>query len=71
MPRVLQSLPTGVSGLFVAVLLAALMSTLDAMINVTSSVAVNDFLKRYLAPHLSQRGLVRGGQIASLVFIVQ
>jgi len=67
MPMVLESLPVGVCGLFVAVLLAALMSTLDAMINVTSSVVVNDFLKRYLARNLSQRGLVRGGQIASVV----
>jgi Na+/proline symporter len=67
MPQVLQALPLGVTGLFVAVLLAALMSTLDAMINVTSSVVVNDFLKRFFARHLSERALVRGGQVASVV----
>lgn len=67
MPLVLINLPVGVRGLFMAVLLAALMSTLDAMINVTSSVVVNDFLKRYFLKRLSQRQLVRLGQAASVV----
>ena len=66
MPMVLNELPVGVSGLFIAVLLAALMSTLDAMINVTSNVVVNDFLKRYIAQQQSEKWLVRAGQIASL-----
>jgi Na+/proline symporter len=66
MPLVLLNLPVGVRGLFMAVLLAALMSTLDAMINVTSSVVVNDFLKRYFLKDLSQKQLVRLGQLASI-----
>ncbi|HMP80072.1 MAG TPA: hypothetical protein PKD54_11515 [Pirellulaceae bacterium] len=66
MPMVLNALPVGLSGLFIAVLLAALMSTLDAMINVTSSVVVNDFLKRYFARAVTERWLVRAGQLASL-----
>ncbi len=66
MPMVLNALPIGICGLFIAVLLAALMSTLDAMINVTSSVVVNDFLKRYFARSYSERSLVRAGQVASL-----
>ena len=49
MPLVLHHLPAGMRGVFMAVLLAALMSTLSAMINVTSSVVLNDFLKRYFA----------------------
>jgi Na+/proline symporter len=52
-----------------AVLLAALMSTLDAMINVTSSVVINDFLKRYFVKNLKEKQLVRLGQIASLVVL--
>ncbi len=67
MPLVLTNLPVGIRGMFLAVLLAALMSTLDAMINVTSAVVVNDFLKRYFAKNLGQKQLVRAGQIASLV----
>ena len=67
MPLVLTNLPIGIRGLFMAVLLAALMSTLDAMINVTSSVVVNDFLKRYFTKNLTQKQLVRLGQLASVI----
>jgi Na+/proline symporter len=70
MPLVLTNLPIGIRGMFMAVLLAALMSTLDAMINVTSSVVVNDFLKRYFAKNFSQKQLVRAGQIASVAALL-
>ena len=66
MPLVLQRLPVGMRGFFMAVLLAALMSTISAMINVTSSVVINDFVKRYFARNLSQKKLVRIGQLASV-----
>lgn len=70
MPLVLGNLPIGIRGLFMAVLLAALMSTLDAMINVTSSVVVNDFLKRYFTKDLSEKQFVRLGQLASVVALI-
>ena len=66
MPLVLLKLPLGVRGLFMAVLLAALMSTISAMINVTSSVITNDFIKRYVRREFSQKQLVRIGQVASV-----
>ncbi len=66
MPLVMQRLPSGMRGIFMAVLLAAQMSTLSAMINVTGSVVLNDFLKRYLARQFPERQLVRLGQVASL-----
>ena len=66
MPLVLKRLPIGMQGIFMAVLLAALMSTLSAMINVTSSVVTNDFLGRYFAKNHSQKRLVRLGQFASV-----
>jgi len=69
MPLVLKKLPIGMRGLFMAILLAALMSTLSAMINVTSSVFTNDFLKRYFIKGLSQKQLVRFGQLASVFAI--
>jgi solute:Na+ symporter, SSS family len=65
MPLVVKNMPVGVSGLFMAVLLAALMSTLSAIINVTSGVVLNDFLKRYFAKNQSERSLVRLGMVAS------
>ena len=70
MPLVLTNLPVGIRGLFLAVLLAALMSTLDAMINVTSSVVVNDFLKRYFMKKWTEKNLVRLGQLASVIALI-
>jgi Na+/proline symporter len=69
MPLVLLKLPIGMRGVFMAILLAALMSTLSAMINVTSSVITNDFLKRYLTKNFTQKQLVRLGQLASIAAI--
>jgi Na+/proline symporter len=66
MPLVLQRFPIGLRGFFMAVLLAALMSTISAMINVTSSVVINDFIKRYFAKDMSQKRLVRWGQLVSV-----
>jgi Na+/proline symporter len=66
MPLVLRRFPIGLRGFFMAVLLAALMSTISAMINVTSSVVINDFIKRYFAKTMSQKRLVRWGQLVSV-----
>jgi Na+/proline symporter len=46
------------------------MSTISAMINVTSSVVINDFIKRYIAKDLTQKKLVRLGQIASVAAVL-
>ncbi|MBM3306685.1 MAG: hypothetical protein FJY79_12225, partial [Candidatus Aminicenantes bacterium] len=70
MPLVLQRFPVGLRGFFMAVLLAALMSTISAMINVTSSVVINDFVKRYFAKDLPQKKLVRLGQLASVAAVL-
>jgi Na+/proline symporter len=67
---VLQRLPAGLSGLFLAVMLAALMSTLNAMINVTSSVVTNDFLHRYFMKKLPEKRMVRIGQLASVAALL-
>ena len=70
MPLVVRNMPVGVAGLFMAVLLAALMSTLSAIINVTSNIVLNDFLKRYFAKNLPEQSLVRLGMVASFVIIL-
>ena len=70
MPLVLKKLPLGMRGLFMAVLLAALMSTISAMINVTSSVVTNDFIKRYVRRPFTEKQLVRLGQLASVVALL-
>jgi len=70
MPLVISNLPRGVSGLFLAVLLAALMSTLDAMINVTSNVVTNDIMKRYFFKKLPEKKVIHIGQLASLLALL-
>ncbi|MEW5901277.1 MAG: hypothetical protein AB1715_07440, partial [Acidobacteriota bacterium] len=70
MPLVLKKLPLGMRGLFMAVLLAALMSTISAMVNVTSSVVTNDFIRRYVRRQFTQNQLVRLGQLASALALL-
>jgi solute:Na+ symporter, SSS family len=70
MPMVIKQFPVGVKGFFIAILLAALISMLNAMVNVTSSVVLNDFLKRYFLKNAAEKRLVRFGQLASGVTLV-
>ena len=70
LPLVISNLPRGISGLFLAILLAALMSTLDAMINVTSNVVTNDFVKRYFMKNISGKKAIRIGQLASIIALL-
>jgi solute:Na+ symporter, SSS family len=70
MPMVINQIPVGVKGYFIAILLAALISLLNAMINVTSSVVLNDFLKIYFLKNFSEKTLVRCGQAASGVVLL-
>jgi solute:Na+ symporter, SSS family len=70
LPLVVKNMPVGIAGLFMAVLLAALMSTLSAIINVTSGVVLNDFLKRYFAKNMPEQSLVRLGMVASSAVIL-
>jgi Na+/proline symporter len=70
LPLVLGKLPIGFRGLFVAVMLAALMSSISAMANLTGSVITNDFVRRMMAGRFTERKLVRIGQIVSWIAIL-
>jgi solute:Na+ symporter, SSS family len=70
MPMVINRIPVGVKGLFIAILLASLISMLNAMINVTSSVVLNDFLKRYFLKNYTEKKLVKFGQLASGIVLL-
>ncbi|MGD9344961.1 MAG: sodium/solute symporter [Candidatus Aminicenantes bacterium] len=56
----------GLFGFVMAALTAALMSTIDTLINAVSAVAVNDVYKPYLAPNASDRHHLRVARIISL-----
>ncbi len=61
-------LPTGMKGLVIAALLAALMSSLSSVFNSASSIVTMDFYKR-LRPDATERQLVRFGQLATVVLV--
>ena len=64
-----QLLPTGILGLVLAGLLAAMMSSVSATFNSASTLITMDFVKQ-LRPEMSSQQLVRVGQISTLVLVV-
>ena len=62
-------LPTGILGLVLAGLLAAMMSSVSATFNSASTLITMDFVKQ-LRPGLSSQQLVRVGQISTLVLVI-
>ncbi len=65
----MQILPTGLRGLVVAGLLAALMSSLSSVFNSCSTLFTFDVYKKY-KPQASEKELVRTGQLATGVLVV-
>jgi solute:Na+ symporter, SSS family len=66
---VVHVLPAGLKGLVVAGLLAALMSSLSSVFNSCSTLFTLDIYKKY-RPETSEKGLVRVGQISTLVLVI-
>ncbi|MCB0644394.1 MAG: sodium:solute symporter, partial [Phaeodactylibacter sp.] len=62
-------LPTGMLGLVLAGLLAAMMSSVSATFNSASTLITMDFIKQF-RPGMTSQQLVRSGQIATLVLVV-
>ena len=62
-------LPTGILGLVIAGLLAAMSSSISATLNSASTLITMDFTQK-LRPNLSSKGLVRAGQIATVVLVI-
>ncbi|GAB5474679.1 MAG: sodium:solute symporter [Maribacter sp.] len=62
-------LPTGLKGLAIAGLLAALMSSLSSAFNSSSTLLTIDFYQKY-RPNANQKDLVRFGRLATVVLVV-
>lgn len=62
-------LPTGIKGLAIAGLLAALMSSLSSAFNSSSTLLTIDFYQQ-MRPKASDKDLVRFGQIATIVLVI-
>ncbi|MFQ5501859.1 MAG: sodium:solute symporter [Phycisphaerae bacterium] len=65
---VTELLPAGVKGLVIAALLAALMSSLAAVFNSSSTLVVMDFYKK-LRPQAPEKELVRAGQVSTVILV--
>jgi solute:Na+ symporter, SSS family len=65
---VFEFIPVGLRGVIVAALIAALMSTLDSVLNGASSLVVNDFVKG--RKDYSERQLLARGRILVGVFML-
>ncbi|MGD2167666.1 MAG: sodium:solute symporter [Gammaproteobacteria bacterium] len=61
-------LPVGIRGLIVAALLAAIMSSLDSILNAASTLVTMDFV-RVLRPNISNHMLVVIGRVVTFVFM--
>ncbi|WP_057940451.1 sodium:solute symporter family protein [Algoriphagus resistens] len=66
----LTFLPTGLIGIVLASLIAAVMSTLSTHLNWGSSYIVNDFYLRFLKPEASDKELVAVGRISTVLLMV-
>ncbi len=66
---VMKLLPTGLLGIMLSALLAALTSTLSAIMNSASTLFTMDFYAK-MNPKADSKKLVRVGKIASLVIII-
>ncbi len=64
-----ELLPTGLLGLVVAGLLAAMMSSISATFNSASTLITMDFVNK-IKPNMTSKQLVRSGQISTLVLVV-
>jgi SSS family solute:Na+ symporter len=65
-----QLLPSGLTGLIFAALLAAIMSSLDSMLNSAATIFTIDIYQRRLRPDSSQRQLIAVGRMSTVVFLL-
>lgn len=69
-PWLLQMLPTGMKGIAVAALTAAIVSSLASMLNSTSTIFTMDVYKAYIHQRPSQKQMVTSGRISATVALV-
>jgi len=64
---ILDGLPAGVSGLLIAAVIAAAMSSIDSELNAMSATFVNDFYKPYFRPDADHHHFLEIAKIGTLV----
>jgi SSS family solute:Na+ symporter len=58
--------PTGIKGLVFAALIAAIVSSLGAIINSTATIFTMDIFKNYINPNASEKSMVTTGRISGI-----
>ncbi|MBP6823840.1 MAG: sodium:solute symporter [Acidobacteria bacterium] len=66
---VTKLMPSGLQGVMIAAMLAALMSSLSAVFNSSSTIFTMDFYKK-IRPKASEKHLVNVGRLATLVMVI-
>lgn len=69
-PAMLTLLPVGWTGLVVASLIAAYMSTISTHLNWGASYLVNDVYKQFIRPEATEQQLVMTGRLATVVLML-
>lgn len=62
-------LPVGIRGLFLAALIGAIQSTVNAVLNSTATILTLDIYKRNISPQASEKTLVRVGKWSAVVIL--
>jgi solute:Na+ symporter, SSS family len=71
LPYVINNfVPAGLSGLILAGLLSAFMSTLSATINAGAAYLANDLYKRYINPRAGDERLLAAGYLGSVIILL-
>lgn len=65
----LELLPVGLKGLVMTALIAAIMSSMDSALNAAASLVTLDFVRK-LKPSMSEKNLVRTGQLSTGIIMV-
>src|SRR5690606_20976057 len=69
-PWLMQFLPTGLKGVAVAALAAAIVSSLASMLNSTSTIFTMDIFKQYFDPGASDKKIVNTGRLSAAFALV-
>ncbi len=65
---VVHELPAGFSGVFIAAMFAAAMSSIDSSINSLSTATMKDFYERYLRPQADEKTYLRFSRIFTILW---
>lgn len=63
-------IPTGLKGVVIAALVAAIVSSLASMLNSTATIFTLDIYKPYINPNASERKIVNVGRITAVVALI-